>query len=119
MSSLLENHGREKEVRQIASEWGDWLERNNNWAGAASHFEKVALGGGKAIAFYALSKAGRAYRLAGNREASLTMMRMAQQRAAQEMNASGLRKFVITGGGNGFREMSRCLKRSVVVIEFC
>ena len=92
MSSLLENHGREKEVRQIASEWGDWLERNNNWAGAASHFEKVALGGGKAIAFYALSKAGRAYRLAGNREASLTMMRMAQQRAAQEMNANGLKK---------------------------
>ena len=92
MSSLLENHAREKEVRQIATEWGDWLERNNNWAGAASHFEKVALGGGKAIAFYALSKAGRAYRLAGNREASLTMMRMAQQRAAQEMNASGLKK---------------------------
>ena len=91
MSSLLENHAREKEVRQIASEWGDWLERNNNWAGAASHLRKLHWVVGKQLPFMR-SKAGRAYRLAGNREASLTMMRMAQQRAAQEMNASGLKK---------------------------
>ncbi len=92
MTTLLADHGREKEVRRIASEWGDWLERNNNWAGAAEHFANVADAGGKAIAFYALSKAGRAYRLAGNRDASLGMMRKAQERAAQEMNSAGLKK---------------------------
>ena len=92
MDHLLARHGAEREVRLIASEWGDWLERGNKWLRAAEHYRRVAETGGKAIAFYALSKSGRAYRLAGERDLSTTMMRLAQERAIAEMNGSGLEK---------------------------
>ena len=92
MSRLLKEHGAEREVRSIATEWGDWLERNNDWLRAAEHYQRVAESGGKAIGFYALSKSGRAYRLAGEPQLSTQMMRQAQQRAMVEMNGTGLEK---------------------------
>jgi len=92
MKTLLDRHGSESEVRSIATQWGDWLERNNNWLRAAEHYQRMAQTGGKAIGFYALSKAGRAYRLAGESERSAALMRQAQERAEAEMNGLGLEK---------------------------
>ena len=92
MKTLLDRHGSESEVRSIATQWGDWLERNNDWLRAAEHYQRMAQTGGKAIGFYALSKAGRAYRLAGESERSAALMRQAQERAEAEMNGLGLEK---------------------------
>ena len=115
MTALLENHGGEKEVQQIASEWGDWLERNNNWEGS-SPFRKGGQGGGKAIAFMLSKLAGRT--VWPVRVTSLAMMRKAQQRAAQEMNAGGLKKVCDYWWRHGGKEMCRLPRMFVVVTGF-
>ncbi len=90
MEALLTGYGTEREVRAIATEWGEWLERKGDWLAAGNHYEVLAERGGLNVSFYALSKASRAYRLAGEQERAFAMMRQAQTSAINAMNPTGL-----------------------------